>query len=330
MTRRDEMGPALRWVVRVLRRMIQHLRTDRQHVSSAEKVARAAALVPTFGLLLVILRIRSRLGCTMDVVVTASTGDRFRCHPPDFIQMYLWIFGEWEPDLTTYIRDSLRPGDAFIDVGANIGYFTTLAAHRVGQEGRVVAIEASPNVFAALSETVAMNGLGETVRCVNKAAAARAGSLVVYSGPSKNVGLTTTVESRGFAREAVVDSLPLDELVTAQEARVARLVKIDVEGGEPSVLAGMHEFVVSCRADAEILVELSPLWWSDRSMRPIDVLQPLFEAGFRAYEIDNNYWPWRYLWPRCTRRPRRSTSDLTINSVKRIDLVLSRTDANEL
>ena len=323
------MSPAVSRTVLLLRRAIRALRTERAHVSGVEKALRGAVMIPIFGLLLIILRVRARLGRSMDVLVDASTGDRFRCRPPDFIQMYLWIFGEWEPDLTEYIRACLQPGDVFVDVGANIGYFSALAARTVGPQGGVVAIEASPGVFQLLIETVAMNGIGQVARCVNKAAAAAPGRLVLYSGPAQNVGLTTTVESRGFEREAEVEALPLDDLLTAADVRRARLVKIDVEGAEPDVLAGMRRTLNECRPDAEILLELSPLWWSDQTRRPIDVLQPLIDAGFYAYEIENNYWPWRYLWPRCTRRPRRSNRDLT-TKVKRIDLVLSRVNRDVL
>jgi FkbM family methyltransferase len=287
------------------------------------------AMVPVFGLLLVILRGRAKLYGPIDVFVTSAGGDRFHCHPPDFIQMYLWLFDIWEPDLTAFISERLSAGDVFIDVGANIGYFSALAARRVGPTGSVLAVEAAPRVFASLSETVRLNGIGGIVRSVNKAAAARRGEITVFAGPAHNIGLTTTVQTRGFEEQGVVEALPLDDLVTPQELRAARLVKIDVEGGEDEVLAGMHSFLLHCRDDAEILIELSPLWWADETKRPIDVLQPLFDAGFQAYEMDNNYWPWRYMWPRRVGRPRRCTRDLT-KRVKRLDLVMSRQDSERL
>jgi FkbM family methyltransferase len=243
--------------------------------------------------------------------------------------MYLWLFDVWEPDLTTFIVERLRDGDGFIDVGANIGYFSALAARRVGPKGRVVAVEASPAVFGSLTETVCANDRTETVRCVNKAVAAERGALEVFAGPDHNIGLTTTVPSRGFQPQGVVEALPLDDLLTMDEMRTARLVKIDVEGAEPEVLLGMGTFVEKCRDDAEILIELSPSWWSDATKRPIDVLQPLFNAGFHAYEMENNYWPWRYLWPRYVRRPRRCQRDLT-QRMDRLDLVMSRQDTSEL
>jgi FkbM family methyltransferase len=174
-----------------------------------------------------------------------------------------------------------------------------------------------------------VNNHRETVRCVNKAAAAEPGAIELFAGPDHNVGLTTTVSSRGFQLQGVVEALPLDDLLSTDEIRTARLVKIDVEGAEPQVLQGMSAFLETCREDAEILIELSPSWWSDATKRPIDVLQPLFDAGLHAYEMENNYWPWRYLWPRYVRRPRRCQRDLT-RRVDRLDLVMSRQDTSEL
>jgi len=323
------MGAVLRHVLSALRTCVRSLRTARKSVSRPEQILRLAAMVPAFSLIVAILRIRARMFGPVEFSIVASTGDTFRCRPPDLIQMYLWMFGIWEPDLTEFISTRLKSGDRFVDVGANIGYFSALAARCVGSDGAVVAIEASPHVFDALQETVERNRHTQTVRAINKAAAAERGTLTVYAGPAHNIGLTTTVKNRGFEEQGAVDALPLDELLTPTELRTARLVKIDVEGGEDSVLAGMQSFLKVCRDDAEILIELSPLWWSDATKRPIDVLQPLFDAGFHAYEMDNNYWPWRYMWPHCVRRPWRCKSDLT-KRVKRLDLVMSRRDVDAL
>ena len=74
---------------------------------------------------------------------------------------------------------------------------------------------------------------------------------------------------------------------------------------------------------------MSPQWWSDEAKTPEDVLKPFREAGFHVYAIENNYWPWRYLWPNVVRPPWRVHEPLT-ERVKRLDLVLSRVDANLL
>lgn len=326
---RTVMSWPLRTALRSLRSCLRWVQTEREHLNAVEKAARLALMVPPFGLLLVVLRVRARFREPLEIMVTTRTGDRFRCHPPDLIQLYLWLFGVWEPDLTRFLQDRLQPNDGFIDVGANIGVFSMLAARCVGPTGRVVAIEASPDVFLDLRDTLTLNPQSANVRCVNKAAAAVPGSLVIYRGPDKNTGLTTTVRARGFEGQGSVDALPLDDLLLPDEVRTARIVKIDVEGAEEGVIAGMRRVIADGREDVEILIELSPHWWADAGRRATDVLKPLFDAGFHAYEMENNYWPWRYMWPRCVNRPSRCTRSLDEHG-DRLDLVLSRRDTDYL
>lgn len=65
----------------------------------------------------------------------------------DILHQYIYYFGVWEPHLTNWIGQQLAPGDTFIDVGANVGYFSLLASRLVGKSGVVVAIEPSPTIL---------------------------------------------------------------------------------------------------------------------------------------------------------------------------------------
>src|SRR5919109_5225137 len=66
----------------------------------------------------------------------------------------IYWFGVWEPPLSRWIRGALGPGDTFVDIGANFGYFTLLAARAVGPEGSVVAVEASRASVRRLEENL--------------------------------------------------------------------------------------------------------------------------------------------------------------------------------
>ena len=313
-----------------LGRLVRGLQTSKANVSRMEKWARCAALFPVFSLLVLILRSRIVLAKSpLNVVGRTPNGLTFRCRPPDLIQMYIWLFGIWEPELTAFIAEGLRPGDSFLDVGANIGYFSVLAGERVGHSGSVVAVEPSPTVFPLLEETIRLNGAEATIRCINAAAGRDVGSMEIFSGPSHNIGLTTTVAERGFELEGVIPALPLDAMLRPEETRVLRMIKIDVEGREPDVLRGMEGLIRSSREDLEVLIELSPDWWTDPALGVPEVLQPFLAAGFNVYEIRNSYWPWRYLWPRCIPRPKRRRSRLP-RRADRLDLILSRRDAEFL
>ena len=312
-----------------LRGLVRLLRTSKTSVPLVEKMIRAALLVPAFTALSLLLRVRTRLGRGLQVPGGTGFGATLMCRLPDLIATYIWVFEEWEPDVTRFITSRLDDGDVFIDVGANIGYYSLLAARSVGTSGRVVAVEASPAMFDDLHRNTTASEHGDRIREVNKAAAATSGTLTVFAGPRHNAGMSTTLSTRGLHVESTVEALPLDQMLTVAEITSIRLIKIDVEGAEPDVLAGMANLIGSMRLDAEIVVELSPQWWPDRQLRPLDVLRPFTEAGFNVYQMNNSYSAWRYLWPNQVSDAVRLREPLT-RRLPRLDLVLSRLDADVL
>lgn len=316
-------------IVPLCRRCLRALVTRKAEVGRAERLLRALLLLPPFGLALVLLRLRLALRGPLVQDGETDDGVRLRCRLPDLIQMYVHFFGVWEPDLTAFLRRRLVPGRGFVDVGANVGCMTALAARRVG-DGGVVAVEPSPPVLEELRETLRRSGL-TNVRLVAAAASDTRGELVLYAGPDHNVGLTATTAHRGLKPVGAVPAAPLGELVTHAELAAARLVKIDVEGAEDRVLRGLLPVLDDLAPDAELIVELSPTWWNDAAQRPIDVLQPFLDRGFHVYLLPNDYWPWRYLWPNDVEPPRRLRDLTRLEArVPRLDVVLSRVDAEVL
>ena len=93
-----------------------------------------------------------------ETMTTTRDGLRMRVRFPDKIQKHIYLFGVWEPSITRFVNNRLRPGDLFVDIGANVGYYALLAAKRVGPSGAVVAIEASPSIACRLRENIALNG----------------------------------------------------------------------------------------------------------------------------------------------------------------------------
>lgn len=326
-----ETHPAPR-LLRIARSFIRSLQTHRTHVPLIAKLVLSVLFLAVFVPLWSWLRLRALLFEPLHMR-TSLHGPSGRivldCELPDMIQTYLALFGIWEPDVTAFVIRRLQKGDTVIDVGANVGYFTLLAAQRVQPSGRVVAIEASHEIFETLVHHVALNEFVDCVRTINVAASDTEGKLEVYRGPLHNRGLTSTRQHRGMKSDHIVSAKPLQQLLSDEELRAARLIKIDVEGGEDAVLSGLVACVDRLNPEAEILVELSPIWWDDPDKTPHDVLRPLLDAGFRAYEIPNDYWPWRYLWPNSIKPPRRISRDLNRRTA-RLDLVLSRLDAEVL
>lgn len=308
---------------------VGRVRTSKGIVSVVEKLLRAVLFLPLYIPTSLLLRVAGHLGISISVPRSTVLGITMMCRLTDFIGCYIWLFGEWEPDLTRFVSSRLSDGDVFVDVGANIGYYSLLASRYVGPSGRVVAVEASPAIFADLRNNAEADGLCDRIRMVNKAAAANTGTLTVFAGPSHNVGMSTTVPTRGLIAQSTIEALPLDRILTTAEIAAARLIKIDVEGAEPGVLAGMTSLIPLLRPDAEIVVELSPQWWSQPNLRPTEVLRPFIEGGFNVYTMRNVYSPWRYLWLNDVTDAVRLHHAVN-HRTKRLDVVLSRRDMDRL
>lgn len=266
--------------------------------------------------------------CDEPINVTART--RFRAAFPvttsDVIQRHLYEFGIWEPHLTAWIRRVLRPGDTFIDVGANIGYYTLLAAHLVGPRGHVVAIEPSPQFRRVLTDALSAARY-QNVRTVPMAAAAASKKETFWLEYPANLGRTTMFRPSGPYGETPVftaDSRPLAEILTSAELACARVIKIDVEGAEAQVIQGLLPVIDSLRPDAELAIEITPDVLARQGPSPHDALNSLRAAGFHVYRIPNDYDPASY--PAAIRRPQPpSRCEEPITQLT--DLVLSRTDA---
>jgi FkbM family methyltransferase len=195
----------------------------------------------------------------------------------------LYWFGLWEPALSAWIQRSLRPGDVFVDVGANLGYFSLLAARAVTDSGSVVAIEASPENARRLEENLERNNV-RNVRIIRAAAAAEAGAVRLYRAPW-NDAEDSIVPNGGKDAAVDVPAGTLASLLSDDELGRARVIKIDVEGGELGVLRGLAPVAAQLRADAEIAVEAHPDVLAAQGAGVSDLLGLLRPAGFGAREL---------------------------------------------
>ena len=228
------------------------------------------------------------------VEMTARTwfGASMHARFPDRIQSTIFLTGCWEPGVTEVIADGLAPGDVFIDIGANVGYYSLLAASRVGTEGMVYAVEASPAIFAMLASNVERNRC-RNVASVNCAVSNTSGECDIYMAPDRNLGHSTIIASvaaaDGHSLEARVRCAPLSELVPRDELLRARFIKIDIEGAERLALEGIAPLMNSFDARTEWLVELSTTF-SPNGSSDVEWIFDLFTStGYRAYAVANDY-----------------------------------------
>ncbi len=192
--------------------------------------------------------------------------------------------GLWEPYETALLLDALAPGNCFLDVGANIGYFSVLAASRVGASGQVFAFEPEPGNAALLRHSVALNGFDSVVTVCEAALTDTAGEGRLYINPT-NYGdhqLHAALADGAHKPEAI--SVPLVVGADWLSGRAARVdvVKVDVQGAEVQAIQGLLPILHSSLPELSLLIELSPrsLRLAGRSGRELITLLATLQLDF--------------------------------------------------
>jgi FkbM family methyltransferase len=181
-----------------------------------------------------------------------------------------WYFYRhpFEPLTARLLLDVLRPGQTVLDVGANRGFFTMLAAALVGPGGRVHSFEPNPAVMTDLREHVRVNGFADRVTCHPDALSDKAddGAVFYVSTKADNSGLSSLTPGAealdlGYLSASAttrVRTVPLDEWVAAAGLTAPiDLLKMDVEGAETLVLAGARKTLTD-NPPRHLVIETKP------------------------------------------------------------------------
>ena len=150
--------------------------------------------------------------------------------------------------------NNLEEGDIFIDVGANIGYYSLLAASQVGLSGKVFSFEPSPREFQRLLSNLSLNQ-AKNVIPFNCALSSKK-EILQLTVADKHTGLNY-LGNEDSENSVLVSALPGDMLLDMVTTSGKITVKIDVEGGEFSVLSGMESFLKQKIVKA-VIVEITP------------------------------------------------------------------------
>ncbi len=159
---------------------------------------------------------------------------RMKCYPDSFgASIMVYTNGRQDHDDFAFIETYLRPGDRFLDVGANIGIYTLLAAKCVGQTGRVEAFEAGQRAYERLVENVRLNQLPH-VR-VHRAAISDNREPVRFL---QTHDLTNRLAIEGVDAATATEEVPAVTLDDVLDQTRFAMAKIDVEGAEPICFRG--------------------------------------------------------------------------------------------
>jgi FkbM family methyltransferase len=181
---------------------------------------------------------------TIRAVSALGVEASFKCLTPDEIGRLLTFGGE--PLILDALR-RLHPGDCFYDIGANIGLYAVLGAKLVGPEGRVVAFEPESGNFARLQANALLNDLSQVVACPLAVSDHIGRARLRLHSQMVGDGAHALMKASGGngCGSTTVFCLPLDVVIEMFGTRFPNHVKIDVEGHEEQVLAGMTRVLAS-------------------------------------------------------------------------------------
>ena len=167
-------------------------------------------------------------------------GMRVRCYADSqSATLLLYCNGLYDYHEMRFVCDYLRPGDRFLDIGANVGIYTLLAASVVGETGAIDAFEPVPSTLGRLRENLRLNSV-ETVRIHEAAVGAEAGTVEFEIANDAMNHMVQPSQARPNAAAATVECVVLDDYL---DGNSYSLGKIDIEGAEPLAMQGARRML---------------------------------------------------------------------------------------
>ena len=199
--------------------------------------------------------------------VEISDGDsqyRFLCRTfPEFSRSMKFFIKE--PGTCDWIKNEVKPGDVFYDIGANIGIYTILAARYAGDNGKVYAFEPHSANFTRLLDNIRVNNFEHIVKPCNFALHDKQGFFPFNYASGKagtaesQLGSVIDAHKVEFKPEIaeLKYAVPIDDLVTQEEFLPPQHIKIDVDGNELLILQGMRKLLAGSLRPKTIQVEIN-------------------------------------------------------------------------
>ena len=188
--------------------------------------------------------------------------------------------GAYDLLLQRYLRQHLRPGDTFIDIGANVGFVSAFAASLVGPHGYVLGLEPISELHRSLARLRAMNpryrfnfltmaaGACEEVRVISFDPEGDVRNATLAEASFSQLRKRTSVLQQRSIRVTRLDELTISLKI---DPRKISVIKIDVEGFEPAVMDGLQGILRYHRP--QIICEIKPWEWPSIGYRPEDLMR---------------------------------------------------------
>lgn len=209
---------------------------------------------------------------------------RLHAAPDAFVSREIAHKGVWEPFETRVVREILRHVDHFVDAGANIGWYSVVAGLSLKGRGTVISFEPDAANFALLTRNMAENGLVHAH--LHQAALADApGQRALFRSPD-NLGDHRLYGGGSEGRAAVQVAVTTFDATAAPHIRGPCLVKMDTQGSEAMIMAGMRRHLATAGSGTALLVEFWPFGLAHAGSSAEALAAALAPWGFGAWIVD--------------------------------------------
>lgn len=192
----------------------------------------------------------------------------------DWIQQQIYFFGYYDERGINCIKNQLKPGDTFIDIGGNIGAYSLIAAKLVGIDGQVIAFEPVTHVRNRLMENASLNQL-EQIKVEPLAVFNKNTELTLHISNQDNLGMSSIhAFKESFGLTETVQAVRFDDYVAKNNITQIDLIKMDIEGAELFALEGMKSTLTNLKP--VVLIEICSNILEGTNLR-VDEIYTFFE-----------------------------------------------------
>lgn len=162
------------------------------------------------------------------------------------VERSIYYTGTYEKGALAIMKQLLRKGDLFVDVGANIGLMSIYASELVGNTGQVRAFEPNPETAGILEENISLNKI-DNIESFRFAVGKSPGKALIYDRWDSNRGSASLIKPEEDAESHEVEIIKLSEFFRKDiiNGKLPRLIKLDIEGFELEALEGALDLLNS-------------------------------------------------------------------------------------
>ena len=219
-----------------------------------------------------------------EFVVGCIEGFNIPLQLSDPIQRQIY-FGLYEQPETKLLREKLPETGIFIDVGANVGYFSLLASALVGKGGSVHTFEPIPKNLQVLVDAIESNKISNIV--TNQVAIGRKKGTIELFINDTEMGNASSIIGPNRKKAVIAPIITLGDYIEISEINQVDFIKIDIEGGEFDALSGMEK-ILRHKIAPDLIVEINPYFLQQNGVAPSIILGMLSDFGYKYYKILNS------------------------------------------